>query len=354
LDVASGRSIADPALETLMLPFSDGQLSWPAGGRVMFLNGRAGSALPAHARHWVCQQDFRPDADRLRAAGMRVVQAVDAAPHPMVLVLPPRQRAQSRALLARALELAGSDGVVLASAANDEGARSAEADLRQLAGPLCSMVKNHCRVFWSLPGQRQVDAILQQSWQDADAPRAIAGGRLLSRPGVFAWDRIDSASAMLADCLPAGLSGRGADFGAGVGYLSRRLLEHCPGITSLDLFEADWRALALARENVVAPAARQHSLALGFHWHDVASGVPGTFDFVVSNPPFHQGKAGQPELGRAFIAAAAAALQPTGCLWLVANRHLPYEAELARRFTRVRTVRDEHGFKVIEAGGARK
>jgi 16S rRNA (guanine1207-N2)-methyltransferase len=34
---------------------------------------------------------------------------------------------------------------------------------------------------------------------------------------------------------------------------------------------------------------------------------------------------------------------------MVANRHLPYEAELAGQFASVRTVAQDHGFKVVEA-----
>lgn len=337
-----------------MLPFADRQLDWPADGRVLFLRARPGAALPADARQWRCEQDFRPLADSLRRAGMQVMDAGGDASHLMVLMLLPRQREQARALLARAIDLAGAEGVVVASASNDEGARSAESDLRKLAGPVRTMSKNHCRVFWSLPGQRQVNAALLEQWRTLDAPRPVVDGRFLSRPGLFAWDRIDIASALLAECLPAGLAGRGADLGAGFGFLSVHLLEHCPGIGSLDVFEADARALALARTNVEAVAARRPPVRLSFHWHDVAAGVPGNYDFIVSNPPFHQGKAEQPDLGRAFIAAAAATLTAAGSLWLVANRHLPYEAELASRFGRVRTVRDEQGFKVIEASGAGK
>jgi 16S rRNA (guanine1207-N2)-methyltransferase len=74
---------------------------------------------------------------------------------------------------------------------------------------------------------------------------------------------------------------------------------------------------------------------------------------VVSNPPFHQGRADLPELGRAFIDTAAQALLPHGRLWLVANRHLPYEATLAARFNEVNTVVMQDGFKVIEARGVR-
>ena len=71
---------------------------------------------------------------------------------------------------------------------------------------------------------------------------------------------------------------------------------------------------------------------------------------VVCNPPFHaQGRADRPDIGRRFIAVAAQALKPGGRLWLVANRHLPYESELDARFGRARIVAQEGAFKVVEA-----
>ena len=36
-------------------------------------------------------------------------------------------------------------------------------------------------------------------------------------------------------------------------------------------------------------------------------------------------------------------------MWLVANRHLPYEAVLKERFGLVKTVAEGNGYKVIEA-----
>ena len=347
----------DDLLETLLLPFDQRALTWPEAGGVLFLGARAGAPLQRRPLPGLaCEQDFRPEADALQRAGFPLVDATHDDRHPLVMLLPPRQREQARALYARALDRLAPAGRVLACAANNEGARSAEDDLRKLAGPVTSLSKNKARVFWTGPldgaGDTKVDQELLAQWRGLDAPRMVAGGRFRSRPGVFAWDRVDPASALLAAHLPAGLKGRAADLGAGFGYLSVELLERCPGITSLDLYEADARALALARENL-APFARRSGI--DFHWHDVTSGLPGRYDVIVSNPPFHgQGRAERPDLGRAFIAAAAAALAPGGSLWLVANRHLPYEAALGSDFERVDTVAQKQGFKVVHARKGRR
>jgi 16S rRNA (guanine1207-N2)-methyltransferase len=338
-------SAEDPALDVLFLPLESGALAWPAPGGTLFLRARTGAALNAVRRHRpVCEQSFRPWAEALERDGLAVSDA-NSGRFAQVLVLAPRQRDESRALLARAIAQAEAGGVVLACAPNKEGARSMEDDLARLAGPVHSLSKRHCRVCWTAPLGDGVDRGLVEQWRALDAPRAIAGGRFRSRPGLFAWDRIDAASALLAAELPGELAGRAADLGAGWGFLSAELLARCPGITALDLYEAEARALALARENLAG--AR---VPLGFHWHDVAAGLPaGGYDVIVANPPFHQGRADDPGLGRAFIAAAAKALRPGGRFWLVANRHLAYEQALAEGFATTRTVREQDGFKVIEA-----
>ncbi len=343
----------DAALETLFLPIASKTLQWPAEG-AMFLRARAGGVLHRLSLPGlVCEQTFKPHADDIRRAGLHLTAvgkdaaAGHAATYPLVLLLPPRQRDEARASMARAVAATAPGGRVMACATNNEGARSAEADLARLVGPLNVMTKNKCRVFWSEPLQGAADPALLQQWLRQDAQRPIADGRFVSRPGVFAWDRVDIASALLANQFPPGLAGRAADLGAGYGYLSARLLAHCPGIESLAVFEAEARALDLARQNL---GPFEPGVAIDYHWHDVTTGLPGSYDVIVTNPPFHvQRGVGRPDVGRRFIAVAAAALREGGRLWLVANRHLPYEAELAHNFASLRTVVQEHGFKIVEA-----
>jgi 16S rRNA (guanine1207-N2)-methyltransferase len=90
------------------------------------------------------------------------------------------------------------------------------------------------------------------------------------------------------------------------------------------------------------------------HWHDVGGGIPGRYDAVVSNPPFHIRRADVPDLGRSFIRAAAEALVDDGSLLLVANRHLPYEDILGQRFRDVRVIGGNPAFKVLQAQGVQR
>jgi len=338
---------ADPVIDTLYLPFRAEALAWPTQGKALFLRARDSESLRPFRDRLLCEQTFKPAADALTHAGFKVDNQDKVGGFPLVLVLPPRQREEARALMARAVSLVDANGVVLACAANDEGARSLEADLAQLAGPLSTLSKRKCRVFWTRQSLAARNAPLLDEWRSLDVPRPILNGRFVSRPGVFAWDRIDVASAMLAEHLPTDLAGRVADLGAGFGYLAAELLSRAPNVRAVDLYEAELRALELARVNLQAFAERAE---LEFHWRDVTSGLCNQYDAIVTNPPFHaQSGRDRPDVGRRFIAVAAESLRPGGRLWLVANRHLPYEQALGASFASVRVVAQAHGFKVIEA-----
>jgi 16S rRNA (guanine1207-N2)-methyltransferase len=171
------------------------------------------------------------------------------------------------------------------------------------------------------------------------APRHV-DGLGWTQPGIFSWDRLDPGTALLMACLPA-LAGQGADFGCGVGLLSQLVLRS-PAVSALSLIDIDRRAVDCAGRNVDDPRAR-------FEWADVRTTDRSGLDFVVMNPPFHDGGREDRALGQAFVAQASRSLKPGGCCWLVANRHLPYEAPLAEHFSSVRLVRETGAFKVYEA-----
>jgi len=342
-------------LDALFLPFSQADSDLPTHGRGLFLRARAGAWQHEHTDFdWHCEQTFKPFADVLERGGAHIEQVASDAAFPLVVMLPPRQREEARALYARAVHHARDGGVVVAAIPNNEGARSGEGDLARLAGPLRSLSKHKCRVFWTRIDGARVDHALGEEWLAGDRPRPIEGGAFMSRPGLFAWDRIDPASALLVAQLPSTLAGRVGDLGGGYAFLSCEVLRRCAGVEAIDLYEAEARALEPARMNLErALRERAGTTTTEVIWHDVTAGLARRYDAIVMNPPFHQGRAEQPELGQAFIAAAANALESHGSLWLVANRHLPYEAILAARFAHVDTRVVDKGFKVIHASGVR-
>jgi hypothetical protein len=114
-------------------------------------------------------------------------------------------------------------------------------------------------------------------------------------------------------------------------------------VKSLDLVEADRAALDCAERNITDPRAR-------FHWADATRFKPAQpWDAVVMNPPFHISRAADPELGAAFLRAAHRGLLPGGTLWLVANRHLPYDRILTPLFRTVEEIGGDAVFRLFRA-----
>ena len=334
----------DPVLNTLFLPLEEGVIDWPANGPALFLRARTGDALDDLSRDkLVCEQSFKPAHDALIRAGFRMREGHASAE--LTLVLPPRQREEGRALLAYAIQETAKDGIVMAAVSNNEGAKTIEGDLKALAGNISSQSKNKCRVFWATVDGR-TDTTLLAEWLKLDAPREI-DSHFTSRPGLFAWDHIDAGSKLLADHLPRTFKGKVADLGAGFGYLSDFVLAQNPAITRLDAIEAEGRAVEMAELNLAA-----HGDRAAVHWLDATKALPDTYDAIISNPPFHvSDRADRHDVGKAFITSAAKALTSGGQLWIVANRHLPYEETLEASFKHVTVVAQTNFYKVFKAVG---
>ncbi len=337
--------MTDPAIETLHWAIKTHLPPTCNSDKTLFLRARYSAELLG-SPNLLCVQSFKPWADTLQANGFAVQSQLpeDAVKFQRILLFPARQRLENRALLAGAVQRLAAGGILITAQQNTEGAKSLQSDCEALLGVVRFESKSKCRVIWAGTGALSVE--LTRAWSMLDAVQPIVGAEFLSRPGVFAWDRIDAGSNLLAEHLPSDLAGRGADLGCGYGFLAARVLLANPAITQIECFEADYRALELARKNLTRFGER----VSGFHWHDVAQGVgQAEFDFILSNPPFHVGRADAPDLGLSFIAAASAALRKGGRFLMVANQHLAYEVALKQRFSDVRTLVQDRGFKVLEA-----
>ncbi len=313
----------------------EGGLSLPSAGTIaVFSPTRTCDLSPLPAERLRIIQPFRPDFDHFAAQGYDCAPIADTdTRHAAALVEVPRARAQARALIHDAC--ARATDVVIVDGAKTDGVDGLLREVRARVAVQGPLSKAHGKIFWfSAPG-----AELFADW--AAAPMQVAD-RFITAPGVFSADGIDPASALLGDALPAKIGRHVVDLGAGWGYLATRILA-IGRVETLDLVEADNVALTCARANVTDPRAR-------FHWVDAAAWTPETApDAVVMNPPFHVGRRADPTLGRAFVATAARILAPGGTLWMVANRHLPYEAALAGAFASVREIAGDNRFKVLRA-----
>ncbi len=256
-----------------------------------------------------------------------------------VIVLAPGGTLERDYVLAQALRVLQPGGSLLAFAPKDKGGSRLKKALERFGCTVGEDARRHhrfCRAVRPAAPRELSDAIA------AGAPRIVPALGVWSQPGVFSWDRLDPGSGRLMELLPA-LAGRGADLGCGVGLLAAKVLTSS-AVTALDCIDIDRRATDCAAHNLDDPRAT----VLQADVRQLGEHLTG-LDFVVMNPPFHDGGTEDRDLGVTFIRAAAAMLRKGGTCWLVANRHLPYEAPLAAAFAPVQVRADAGGYKIIEA-----
>jgi len=254
------------------------------------------------------------------------------------VILAPGGAVERDHVLAQALRVLKPGAPLLAFAPKDKGGSRLRKTLEAFGCKVAEDARKHHR-FCHVA--RPVEPVGLAGAIAAGAARLSPTLRAWTQPGVFSWDRVDAGSAKLIELMPA-LSGRGADLGCGIGLLAQRVLAS-PDVTELTCVDIDRRAVDCARHNLDDPRAT-------VLWADArrTEGL-AALDFVVMNPPFHDGGTEDRDLGVAFVATAARLLRKGGVCWLVANRHLPYEATLASAFAGFEVRHDGGGYKVIEA-----
>lgn len=310
----------------------------PIEGAVLLVGAAPGDLAEFDPARTTVVQGFRPAHDSARAQGFRTVTAVDSRADVAVVFLP-RARAEARARVAAAAGALEEGAPLWIDGQKTNGVDAMLRELRGLAPVDQVQSRAHGKIFRvTVPGGDW----LPPDWKGAE--RTVDGG-FVTAPGVFSADGPDPASVALAACLPDRLPTRIVDLGAGWGWLSAQVLTH-PGVEVLHMVEADHAALDCARRNVTDPRAQ-------FHWADATTfRLPEPVNGVIMNPPFHETRSPDPHLGARFIRAAAGLLTGAGRLWMVANRHLPYEAALSEHFADVQEIGGDNRFKVITATGA--
>lgn len=246
------------------------------------------------------------------------------------IVFAARAKAETFDLIARACAV--TSGTVIIDGAKGDGIESVLKACRKHTTISPAFSKAHGKVFAVTSTNAFAD------WASKGETEVAPG--FVTVPGIFSSDAIDPASEMLAAHLPVKLGRVVIDLGAGWGYLAARALER-ESIEELHLIEAEHTALECARRNITDARAQ-------FHWSDATQWqTPMLADTVIMNPPFHTTRRAEPKLGRSFIQAAAQMLKPRGHLWLVANRHLPYETDMKELFRETSEVGGDNRYKIL-------
>ncbi len=339
----------DPVLDTLFLPMT-AEVSRPKNLDILAVNVRDHSVLHklSSQNALTIQQYFKPYADQLADAGLYVIQDLPKGfqGQDLVFIRGSKNAAESGFFIAQALRCLKEGGVLYVAAANDEGAGRYQKLLEALGlSNVQSTSKNKAKVAW---GQYKsiVNEVLEGLHRSGDWQN-ILDDEFCSKPGVFGWNKEDFGSKMLINAIKDDIFGNIADFGCGYGYLSVNLIKDHGNIAALNAIDADYRALQACNKNL---SALRHDAQYVYLWEDLTKSASlSDIDFVIMNPPFHEGKKTDSSIGQAFIKTAHKALKKGGKLWMVANAHLPYEDLLNQQFAHTQNVLEGQGFKVFRA-----
>lgn len=156
----------------------------------------------------------------------------------------------------------------------------------------------------------------------------------------FGGNKVDAGTKLLLENLnPAGeqILDLGCGNGVIAAWLSRR---------GFDVFARDvsWSAVAATNETAAA-----NDLDVQASWGDGFTGYePGSFDAIVTNPPFHRGVAKDSADTLTWFSQAEQVLRSPGEFWCVFNSHLPWRHELNQRLGPTQVVAQDRSYTVTK------
>ena len=245
-------------------------------------------------------------------------------------------------------------GVCYIAGANNEGIKSAAKLLERAFGNSTLLAYDSGNRIVSAVKESNTaadDEVFESPFLPSDTFREIEVAlrdqsfTMYSRPGVFSWDHLDEATQILAEHMMVLPGASVLDLGCGSGPLGI-LASRLSGGGPLVMVDVDVESVRSAAKSADAAGVTNYRVLPS----DVAGAViDERFELVVTNPPFHVGKQTELSVPLQFIDDSWEVLSSGGQLFLVANRTLPYETSIRRRFGNVLMVHDGRRFKVLTA-----
>lgn len=169
------------------------------------------------------------------------------------------------------------------------------------------------------------------------------GIQIHALPGVFSHSEIDIGSNLLLSTLNGPVSGNLLDLACGNGVLAAVIGKNNPDVT-LTLSDVSASAIASATATLKANQLTGKVIA-----SDAYANIDEKFDWIVSNPPFHDGLNTSYSAVENMILKAPKYLKKGGRFRIVANAFLPYPDMLDKAFGGHVMLAKTGKFKVYEA-----
>ncbi|MGL4861260.1 MAG: 16S rRNA (guanine(1207)-N(2))-methyltransferase RsmC [Enterobacteriaceae bacterium] len=222
---------------------------------------------------------------------------------------------------------------------NRSGVRSVDT----LMADLCTLQKidtaRRCSLYFTVT--EQPAAFSAEPWWHR---YQYEGVEVHALPGVFSQQGLDNGSQLLLSTLEQPVVGEVLDMGCGAGVLAAVVAKRASEPLKLTLSDISAAAIASSQATLQANGLEGRIIA-----SDGFSDIQGSFDLILSNPPFHEGLKTSLEMTQQFITGAAQHLRPGGELRIVANAFLPYAQWLDQSFGKHQVLTRNGKFKVYSA-----
>lgn len=177
---------------------------------------------------------------------------------------------------------------------------------------------------------------------------AISDKPVMSKPGLFGWNKIDSGSELLAGYLPRFAEPLPKnrilnllDLGCGYGYLG--LMANAVAKFAITATDNCAAAIIACKRNFNIHDVNGKVLA-----DDCAVTIDSEFDVILCNPPFHQGFQEERKLTEKFLGNTSRLLARNGRALFVVNQFVPLETLAKPFFSDARVPIRTKAFKLVE------
>ena len=264
--------------------------------------------------------------------------ALTTRDHDVVMVFHPKGTRRRDYALAQASQALVEGGTLAIVGTKREGIMA----VRKRFDVRAQRYGDHAKLFIVEPAHNAMESL--KSWEVVWDTGL--GFDAISYPGTFAEGRLDGGTKLLLETLGTAslpTSGRLLDLACGSGVLGIAAKRQRPAL-EVHLADADHLAVAASRRT-----AEESCAEVTVYASNGVATVPGDFDVILLNPPFHEGVATSEDASAELIRGAAGRLRPGGVLWVVANEFLSHENVLDTVQLSHRRVAANGRFKVLRA-----
>lgn len=263
--------------------------------------------------------------------------------HDLAIIHFPKSKAEFTFTLAMIAESMSEDATIIIVGENKGGIKSAE-KLSSDYLEFCNKVDSarHCLMYIGQFTASIPHFDLENFYKYYSIKIQEKHLRVAALPGVFSQNALDIGTEILLAHLPKNMSGKVLDFGCGAGVIAAYIATIFPE-TKLSLVDVSALALHSAQKTLTL-----NQLAGEYIASDSLSNVQERYDFVISNPPFHQGVKTHYAATESFLSQIKQNLHKNACITIVANSFLKYLPIMEKAIGKTETVIVKKGFAIYQ------